>query len=645
MPPLHKELMNEDLEENPVMYLDGGMETTLDLQGKPTDRTRSGRWKACSFLFAYEALERMAWLMLASNLVNYLQESMRDSQKVATRSVTNWVGVSHVTSLFGGYLADAYLGRFWTICVFSGVYLVGLLMMTMSVSIPALKPETCVDSSCADPTSAQVGVFYSALYVVALGTGGVWPCISAFGADQFEDREASEKSMRNSYFNWFFLTGAVGSLTSHTVLVYAQNNVNDQWRFGVPTISLSSALCVFLFGVSLYRFKQPKGNPLVKLAQVIVAAFRKRRVLLPLDDSRLYEERDLSKHKLAWSDAVAPSPPPPSSSRKLCHTSSFRCLDKAAVIDTIRIVDGTARIPLSRWRLCPVTQVEELKMVLRMAPVWMGTLMFNVVKAQVPTLFVQQGQAMDRRVPGSDLWVPAVSMQSAVALTVLFSIPIYDLVLVPLAKRYSGNERGLSLLQRMGCGMLLSVAAMVAAALVETRRLEAAARRGARPLSIFWLLPQFVLEGLGEVFTSVGQLEFFYDQAPDGMRTLGAALFVSNFGAAVFFDSLLTTLVDHITGDSRWIHSGDLNGGHLNYYYWLLAAMASVNLVLYMLSAICYRYKKVDTSCPSMDSRSFEWNASELGLMQKPTLFNHIQALKVADLQSPGKSPLKVLAS
>ncbi|KAG6555170.1 hypothetical protein Mapa_003209 [Marchantia paleacea] len=651
MPPLHKELMNEDLEENPVMYLDGGMETTLDLQGKPTDRTRSGRWKACSFLFTYEILERMAWLMLASNLVNHLQSSMRESQKIATRNVTNWVGVSHVTSVFGGFLADAYLGRFWTICVFSGVYLVGLLMMTMSVSIPALKPETCEDLFCIDPTSTQVGVFYSALYVVALGTGGVWPCLSAFGADQFEDREISEKNMRNSYFNWFFLTSAVGSLMSYTVLVYAQNNVNDQWRFGIPTISLSSALCIFLFGVSFYRFKQPKGNPLIKLAQVIVAAFRKRKVLLPLDDSRLYEERELSKHKLAWCETVTPSPPP-SSSRKLCHTSSFRCLDKAAVIDTIRIVDGTARIPLSRWRLCPVTQVEELKMVFRMAPVWMGTLMFNVVKAQVPTLFVQQGQTMDRRVLGSDLWVPSVSMQSVVSLTVLFTIPIYDLVLVPLVKRYSRNERGLSLLQRMGCGMLFSILAMVAAALVEMQRLKVAESSRLLdsadehvPLSIFWLLPQYVLEGLGEVFTSVGQLEFFYDQAPDGMRTLGTALYVSNFGVAVFFNSLLTTLVNHITGDSRWIHANNLNRGHLNYYYWLLAAMASVNLVLYILSAICYRYKKVDTSCPSMDSRSFEWNASELGLMQKPTLFNHIQALKVADLQSPGKSPMKVTAT
>ncbi|KAL2641596.1 hypothetical protein R1flu_009183 [Riccia fluitans] len=650
MAPLHKELLNEDLQENPVTYLDGMLETTLDLQGKPADRARSGRWRACAFLIAYDVLERMAWLMLTTNLVGYLESSMRERPKIAKRNFTNWIGVSHISSLFGAFLADAYLGRFWTTCVFSGVYLVGLLMMTMSVSIPALKPDSCEDF-CQDLTATQIGFFYAALYVLALGTGGVWPCVPAFGADQFEEREQREKIMRNSYFNWFFLASAVGSLLSYTILVFAENNVNDQWLFGIPTISLSSALCVFLFGVSFYRFKQPKGNPLIKMAQVMVAAYRKRQVLLPPDDSRLYEEQDLRKHKFAWFEAVTPSPPA-SIGRKLCHTNSFRCLDKAAVVDTIRIVDGTARIPLSRWRLCPVTQVEELKMVFRIAPVWMGSLMFNVIKAQVSTLFVQQGQTMDRRLFVSDLSIPSVSMQGVISLTVLFSIPIYDLVLVPLVKRYTKNERGLSLLQRMGYGMFFSILAMVAAAVVEMQRLKIAVDHNLLnsedkhvPFSVFWLVPQYVLEGLGEVFTSVGQLEFFYDQAPDGMRSLGTALYATNYGVAIFFNSLLTTLVNHINGETRWIRETDPNGGHLSYYYWLLAAMGSVNLVLYTLTAICYRYKKVDRIPVSTDSRSFEWNASELGLMQKPTLFSHIHALKVADQQLLGKPPLKVTSA
>ncbi|KAL3677863.1 hypothetical protein R1sor_020819 [Riccia sorocarpa] len=649
MAPLHKELLNENLQEDPLTYLDGMTESTLDLQGKPTDKTRSGRWRACAFLITYEIMERMAWLMLTTNLVGYLESSMRESQKMARRNFTNWMGVSHVSSFFGAFLADAYLGRFWTICVFSGVYLVGLLMMTMSVSIPALKPDSCGDF-CQNPTAIQVGFFYAALYVSALGSAGVWPCLSAFGADQFDDREPSEKLMRSSYFNWFFLSSAVGSLLSYTVLVFAESKVNDQWLFGIPTVCLSSALCVFLFGVSFYRFKQAKGNPFIKMGQVMVAAYRKRQVSLPPDETRLYEEqeRELRRQKFAWFEAITPSPPS-SISKKLCHTNSFRFLDKAAVIDTIRIVDGTARIPLSRWRLCPVTQVEELKMVLRIAPVWMGTLMFNVIKVQVPSLFVQQGQTMDRRLLVSDLSIPSTSMQGVISLTVLFSIPIYDLVLVPLVKRYTKNERGFSLLQRMGYGMVFSVLAMVAAAVVEMQRLKIAEDNNLLnsedkhvPLSVFWLVPQYFLEGLGEVFTSVAQLEFFYDQAPDGMRSLGTALYVANYGVAVFFNSLLTTLVNHISGDSRWIRASNLNGGHLSYFYWLLAAMGSVNLVLYTLTAICYRYKKVDRSLMSLDSRSFEWNASELGLMKKPTLFNHIQAMKVvADQQLPAKSLLK----
>ena len=101
-------------------------------------------------------------------------------------------------------------------------------------------------------------------------------------------------------------------------------------------------------------------------------------------------------------------------------------------------------------------------------------------------------------------------------------IPIYDAVLVPLARLATGKERGLSQLQRLGVGLALSVVGMVYAALVEARRLALA--RTSTPMSIMWQAPAFAVLGAGEVFTAIGILEFFYDQSPGGMKSLGTAL-------------------------------------------------------------------------------------------------------------------------
>lgn len=81
----------------------------------------------------------------------------------------------------------------------------------------------------------------------------------------------------------------------------------------------------------------------------------------------------------------------------------------------------------------------------------------------------------------------------------------------------------------MGIGLVLSILAMVSAALVELKRLEIARSKGlihekaAVPMSILWQIPQYFLVGAAEVFTCIGQVEFFYDQAPDAMRSLCSA--------------------------------------------------------------------------------------------------------------------------
>lgn len=248
------------------------------------------------------------------------------------------------------------------------------------------------------------------------------------------------------------------------------------------------------------------------------------------------------------------------------------------------------------WRMCTVTQVEEVKLLVRMLPIWVTNLMFSAVFAQMGTLFLNQGTTMNRAL-GPNFQIPAASMPLFVTLTICICLPLYDRFFVPFARSITGDERGLTMLQRIGVGQVISTLSIVVAAVVEMRRLRFAhsvdpVDRNSLPMSIFWLLPQYMLTGICEVFLSVGQMEFFLDQAPDSMRSLGNALYLSTVAVGSFLSSLLVSIVTKITYNSNggWI-GNDLSKSHMDYFYWLLAVLSFVNLIAFVLFAYCYTYK------------------------------------------------------
>jgi peptide/histidine transporter 3/4 len=177
-------------------------------------------------------------------------------------------------------------------------------------------------------------------------------------------------------------------------------------------------------------------------------------------------------------------------------------------------------------------------------------------------------------------------------------IPIYDFVVVPFVSKITKNPRGFTELQRIGIGLGIAVFGMVAAAAVEIRRLEVALEHGLLddptvpvPLSVFWQVPQYFLVGAAEVFAAVGICEFFYGQSPDAMRGLGSAFALLTIALGSFLSSVLLTIVTRLTTRDDapgWI-ADNLNRGHLDYFFWLLAGMSSLNLVLYVMCATWYK--------------------------------------------------------
>lgn len=250
------------------------------------------------------------------------------------------------------------------------------------------------------------------------------------------------------------------------------------------------------------------------------------------------------------------------------------------------------------WRLCTVTQVEELKILVRMFPIWATSIVFSAVYAQMSTMFVEQGMVMNTKLVS--FTIPPASLSTFDTISVIALVPIYDRVIVPLARRFTGKERGFSELQRMGIGLFVSILSMAAAAFVEIRRLAMAKEldlthvKAPVPISIFWQIPQYFLVGAAEIFVFIGQLEFFYDQSPDAMRSLCSALALLTTALGNYLSSFILTVVTSLTtkgGQPGWI-SDNLNEGHLDYFFCLIAGLSFLNMLVYIYCAAKYKSKK-----------------------------------------------------
>ncbi|KAE9617621.1 hypothetical protein Lal_00043287 [Lupinus albus] len=549
---------------------------SVDLKGKPVLKSKRGGWKACSFLVVYEIFERMAYYGISSNLILYLTKKLHQGTITSSNNVTNWAGTIWLTPIIGAYVADAHLGRYWTFVVASIIYLMGMLLLTLSVSLPSLKPPQCLESDvtkCKKASTLHLAVFYGALYTLALGTGGTKPNISTMGADQFDDFDPKEKKHKLSFFNWWFFSIFIGTLFANTVLVYIQDNVGWTLGYALPTLGLAISIIIFLVGTPYYRHKFPTGSPFTKMAQVIVAALRKWKVHVPTDSKELYE-LELEEYAKKGKFRIDPTP-------------TLRFLSKASV------KTGSS----STWMLCPVTQVEETKQMLRMIPVLVATLVPSTMVAQISTLFVKQGATLDRSIGSFN--IPPASLGAFVTLSMLICVVLYDSFFVKIMQRLTKNPRGVTLIQRMGIGLIFHIIIMIIASFTERYRLSVAKEHGVVengglvPLSIFILLPQYILIGTADAFVEIAKVEFFYDQAPESMKSLGTSYSMTTIGIGNFLSTFLLSTVSHITmehGHQGWILN-NLNASHLDYYYALLAILNFLNFIFFIFVTKFYVYK------------------------------------------------------
>ncbi|KAK1278469.1 putative nitrite transporter [Acorus gramineus] len=534
---------------------------------------------------ANEVSEKLAVVGFGANMISYLTQQMHLPLAKAATTLTNFGGTASLTPLLGAFVSDAYLGRFWTITASSIIYQIGMISLTASAVLPHFRPPSCVGNQpCQEASTWQLSILYASLALTAVGAGGIRPCVVAFGADQFDGSDPKQKTRTWKFFNWYYFCMGVAILVAVTVVVYVQDNVGWGWGLGIPTVAMGVSVVSFVVGYPMYRNLEPVGSPFTRLAQVVVGAVKKRGVGM-VGVGELYKNDELD-------EAI-------SLDGKLIHTDQFTFFDKAAIV-----TDEDDLVKPDLWRLSTVHRVEELKSLIRMGPIWAAGILVFTAAAQQSTFSLQQARTMDRHVGRSSFLIPPGSMSVFTILSMLFTITVYDRLLIPAARRLTGLDRGISFFNRMGVGFTISVAATLVAGFVEVKRKQAAGEHGLTdeprvtiPMTVFWLVPQYALHGAAEAFMSIGHLEFFYDQAPESMKSTATALFWMSISMGNYASTLIVSLVHRLSAGpngSNWLPDNNLNRGRLEYFYWLITALQVLNLGYYVVCARFYTYKPVE---------------------------------------------------
>ncbi|PUZ47524.1 hypothetical protein GQ55_7G172400 [Panicum hallii var. hallii] len=533
----------------------------VDYMGDPVDKSSTGGWLAAALIAGTELAERVGVMGVSTNMVTYLVGALHLSNAQSANIVTNFMGTLNLLAFLGGFVADAKLGRYRTIAASATV-----ATIVPSTAVPGMRPPPCAQADggaaggCAPASGRQMALLYLALYTIAVGAGGLKANVSGLGTDQFDGRDPREGRAEVFFFSRFYFLVSLGSLFATTVLVYVQDNVGRTWGYGVSAVVMALATAVFVAGSRRYRYRRPQGSPLTVIGRVLWAAWRNRKLPCPADASEL---RGFSRAKVP-------------------HTDRLSFLDKAAILD-VDLASEHQAVAAGPT----LTEVEEVKMVVKLLPIWSTCILFWTVYSQMNTFTIEQASRMNRRVGGAGFVVPAGSMAVFLYLAILLFTSLNERLLVPLARRFTGRREGLASLQRVGTGLVLSTIAMVAAALVEKKRRDAS---GGAPISAFWLVPQFFLVGASEAFGYVGQLEFFIREAPERMKSMSTGLFLTTLSMGFYLSSALVAAVGAATGGA-WVRD-DLDDGRLDLFYWMLAVLGVFNFLGFLCFASRHEYKR-----------------------------------------------------
>ncbi|KAH7720283.1 low-affinity peptide transporter [Aphelenchoides avenae] len=220
-------------------------------------------WPKTTFcIFSEEFCERFSYYCLRTVLTLYLVNVLEFDDATTLLVFHSTTSLAYASPLLGSIISDGYIGKFRTILYVSFIYAAGQILLTFASTLP--KGHTFHPS-----------LDLLALLLISIATGGIKPCVSAFGADQFDARQTRMISL---YFSVFFFVIQIGAMTSsiisprlRTLSCFGQDSCFP-FSFGLAAALMVIAIGLFVIGSPWYTKVSPKGNMVLRVARTIYAA-------------------------------------------------------------------------------------------------------------------------------------------------------------------------------------------------------------------------------------------------------------------------------------------------------------------------------------------------------------------------------------
>ncbi|XP_031617334.1 peptide transporter family 1-like [Contarinia nasturtii] len=410
--------------------------------------------KRVFLIFGSEFCERFNYYGLKAILVLYLKNKLAYDPNDATVLFHIFTAMTYSATIMGGIISDVWWGKFNTIFYLSMFYTVGSIIISIgAVPLIDLSPNITL----------IIG-----LVLTAIGAGGIKPCVSAFGADQFKIPEQADKLSK--YFSLFYFTINAGPLISTTVLPILRGNVhcfgeNDCYSlaFGVPAALMIISILFFVTGKSSYtQVKISSENMILQIFKCIKHAVHTK---------RLERKTKPQKNLLDYS------------------------IDKYGI-----------------------ELVSDIRIVMKILVLYLPLAFFWTLFGQLGSRWTLQANRMNGNL-GFYIIKPDQMILLNSLLCILF-VPLFEIIVYPILNKI-GVRRPL---QKITIGGTLTGISFLLATLVEFKIVSSPMHS----VNMLWQVPQYVIMALGEVLFSVTGYAFSYEQAPVSMKSVLQSFWLLN---------------------------------------------------------------------------------------------------------------------
>ena len=509
------------------------------------------------YILGNEGAERFSYYGMKGILSAYLTTVLMMTKDHASSIIHLFGFVNYFMPVLGAWVSDRFWGRYRTILWVSLFYCLGHGVLA------------CNDLT--ESVDAKTMLLYIGLGLIAFGSGGIKPCVSAFMGDQFRPNQRHLLEKAYAAFYWMI---NLGSTLAFLIIPWVRDkeSLGYTWAFGIPGIAMGVATFIFYLGTPKYEHVKPIGDPAWRSKVVWLLA-----ILGSIGGLIYVSLKHPTSYSVAlwsvlggfavaaaiWSAALVGKVNRSSQPLELSAFSVWWYSVLTWCGRGFRDFRGAAVAKFTPVAVDQGMSYGRILSIFAMIPV------FWALFDQTFSTWVMQGGQMVKY----DLFgfsIGAEQMLAANPIMVLMLVPFTTLVLYPAMGRLATP------LRRMSMGMLLSALSFVIVAWLQ-RRIE-----GGEELSILWQLAPYMILTTAEVLISTTGLEFAFTQAPKAMKST----ITGYWQLTVAIGNLLVVFITAAFGGGHGDES--VSSGRFMMY----AGLTAVVTVIFSIIAAFYRYRR-----------------------------------------------------